>query len=195
MLDRFIRVMAPTERTTVLDLGVSPDRALPESNFFEAAYPFKHRIVAASIEDAAFLEETYPGLRFERIARGPLPFADEQFDVVFCSAVLEHVGDRAAQRAFVAECVRVARRFFLTTPNRGFPVEFHTFLPFLHWLPQSVHQALLRSLGMGFWASTENLNLLTAGSLRALFPPCRELTVRRNRLFGLTSNLIAYGGK
>ena len=65
-----------------------------------------------------------------------LPFADGSFDVVFSNAVIEHVGDIDRQRLFVAEALRVGRRVFLTTPNRWFPIEVHTRLPLVHWLPE-----------------------------------------------------------
>ena len=63
----------------------------------------------------------------------------------------------------------MADRFYITTPNRWFPVELHTFLPLLHWLPQHWHQAILRRLGKAFWADTANLNLVSARELRACF--------------------------
>jgi hypothetical protein len=62
-------------------------------------------------------------------------------------------------------------------------------------LPQAAHQRVLRAMGKEFWARTDNLNLLTAGSLRRLFPSCSELTVHSLRLFGWPSNVIAYGNK
>lgn len=193
MFDYFMRVIPVTPQATVLDVGVTPDRRLKDSNFFEQFYPYKNRITATSIEDAAFLEEQYPGLRFIQTTGVELPFADNSFDVVFCSAVLEHVGDRANQQKFVAELLRVSRHFFITTPNRQFPVEMHTFLPFLHWLPQPTHQAILRKLGMKFWAQTENLNLLAPSVLLKMFPAEAQVTLHRHRLLGLPSNLVAYG--
>lgn len=41
----------------------------------------------------------------------PFPFNDKQFDILFCSAVLEYVGDDEAQKYFVNECVRLAKEF------------------------------------------------------------------------------------
>ena len=197
MIAMFHQALAPRPQDKVLDLGVTPDTSLPESNLFEAIYPWRQRLTAASIEDAAHLERVYPGVRFARIdASGGLPFRDDEFDVLFCSAVLEHVGERAAQARFVREAVRIAKRFFFTTPNRWYPVDFHTFLPIAHWLPQPVHQGVLRALGHEFLARTENLNLLDERALRGLFAgqPV-ELEVRRLRLFGVTSNLVAVGRK
>ena len=62
-----------------------------------------------------------------------MPFPDRFVDVSLSSAIIEHVGDEAAQRAFVAEQTRVARCWVITTPNRWFPVESHTWAVFLHW--------------------------------------------------------------
>jgi len=184
----------PTNRETrVVDVGVTPERTTTSNNFFEALYPWKDRITATSIEDAAFMEQEYPGLTFVRTGAAGLPFDDRAFDVVFSSAVLEHVGDQDQQRRFVHDLVRVGERFFITTPNRWFPVDLHTALPFLHWAPRRQHQWALRRLGRDFWASTENLNLLSASQFLALFPTGVEVTLVRFRTAGLTSNLIAYG--
>lgn len=193
MFELFMEAFRPTAATRVLDLGVTPDVTLPESNFFEQLYPHPQNITAASIEDASVLEQRFPGVRFVRIGPQGLPFPDKHFDVLFCSAVVEHVGDRRRQAAFVHEALRVSRGFFFTTPNRAFPMEFHTLLPFIHWLPQPVHQSILRTLGKEFWSRTENLNLLTTGAMRALFPSGVELSVRSLRLFGWPSNIVAYG--
>ena len=195
MFDLFMNVMQPSPSARIVDLGVTPDSSLPESNFFEKFYPYKNGITAASIEDASFLEDLCPGLRFVRIQPGPLPFADDEFDILFCSAVIEHVGDRESQRNFVRESLRVSRRFFFTTPNRQFPVEFHTVLPFFHWLPQPLHQSVLRRMGLDFWARTENLNLLAPRTFLGLFPPCDELHLFNYKLFGLPSNIVVYGKK
>ena len=195
MFQFFMEKMRPTPVTSVLDLGVTADQSLPESNYFEQLYPFKESITAAGIDDVSYLEKIYPGVHFVLISPGVLPFKDDQFDIVFCSAVLEHVGSREAQRQFIVETLRVAKRFFFTTPNRYFPVEFHTFLPFIHWLPQAKHQAVLRSLGMDFWASIKNLNLLTPKALRKLHPEYASVEIDNFKLFGCPSNIVAYGEK
>ena len=193
MFARFITAVPTSAASTVVDIGVTPDRELADSNFFEALYPHAGQITATSIEDAAFLEVQFPGLTFVQTNGTTLPFEDRAFDVAFCSAVLEHVGDRDAQRQFINEMCRVADRFFLTTPNRWFPVELHTFLPVLHWLPQRHHQAVLRTLGKPFWASTDNLNLVSAKELVALFPTGSQVSLIRHRTAGWCSNLVVHG--
>ena len=193
MFERYRAVMPTGRDVRVIDIGVTPDRELADSNFFERLYPYKDRITATSIEDASFLEEEHPGLTFVRTDGPRLPFDDGEFDVAFSSAVLEHVGDRASQRRFVAEMTRVSRHFFLTTPNRNFPIELHTFLPFVHWLPQGAHQRLLRAMRKDFWAQTDNLNLVRPRELLELFPEGARVELTSHRTAGLPSNLIAYG--
>ena len=77
------------------------------------------------------------------------------------------MGGEEEQRRFVAEALRVAPRVFITTPNRAFPVEVHTRLPFVHWLPDSVsHRAY--DLARKPWAKRNRL--LGPRSFRRLFP-------------------------
>ena len=189
----FMEILRPTALSRVLDVGVTPDRTLPESNFLESLYPYKDHLVVTSIEDASHLEQEYPGIRFVRTEKLDLPFADKSFDIVFCSAVLEHVGDYDQQKLFVAELFRVSERFFIITPNRHFPMEVHTLIPFLHWLPLSSYRAILRALGMEFWSRSENLNLLTPRSLKKIIAAAQCARIKNMFLLGFPSNLIAYG--
>jgi SAM-dependent methyltransferase len=169
----FLEAIAPTADTTVLDLGAD-DRGFGDSgggvttlNFFEEHYPWPERITALGLSEGTRFRERYPHVRYVRGDALHLPFADGEFDVVFSNAVVEHVGDREEQRRFVAEALRVARRAFITTPNRWFPVEVHTLLPLVHWLPDGVaHRAY--DLARKPWAK-EN-RLLGPRDLRALFP-------------------------
>ena len=193
---RFVRAMAPAPGERILDIGVTSDTIHPESNFLEREYPYKHQLTCVGTEDGAHLERDYPGLRFVRIVPGaPLPFADRSFDVVFSNAVIEHVGGTAGQRAFVAEALRVSRRFFIATPNRLFPFETHTGLPLLHYLPPRAFRALLRAGGYETWAAEEQLNLLTAASLSRLFPRAVRPRVEYAGIGPgrFKSNLVIYG--
>ena len=196
MYARFLRRLGITAEDRILDIGVTSDRSYESSNYLEAWHPHKDRITAAGIDDASFLERQYPGVRFVFADGLKLPFADRSFDVVHSSAVLEHVGSRQNQSAYVRECVRVARRgVFLTTPNRWFPVEFHTLLPFAHWLPRRHFSAVLRMIGRGFFADENHLNLLTRREMRRLAdgPDDFEFDVSTVALGGWPSNLLLVG--
>jgi hypothetical protein len=168
MYEAFLAATGVAPGDTVLDVGATSDRSYDHSNYLEAWYPQKARLTAVGIDDAAFIETAYPGVRFVRADGHRLPFADASFDVVHSSAVLEHAGGGPDQELFLAELWRVARKaVFVTTPNRWFPVEFHTVLPLLHWLPVGLHRRILAAIGHDFFAREENLNLLTPRRLEA----------------------------
>src|SRR5258708_9809649 len=122
-----------------------------------------------------------------------LPFRDHALDVVPSSAVIEHVGSLARQCAFVAECCRVARRaVFITTPNRWFPVEFHTVLPLMHWLPKEIFRALMRRTGRGFFADERNLNLMTARALSRAASANAGFRDRKSTRLNSSHQIISY---
>lgn len=194
MYNLFVNEIQPSADDKVVDVGVTPDVTFESSNYFEKLYPYLENVTMASIEDAENLVEYFGGggVRFIRIEQNkPLPFEDKAFDILFCSAVLEHVGDSVRQRNFIRECIRVSKKVFLTTPNRWFPMEYHTFILFLHWFPQKFYQRVLRLLGKDFWASTDNLNLLSKRKLRRLSQQSGvSIKLRQIRLLGIVSNLI-----
>jgi len=189
-----MEVTSPSEKSNILDIGVTPDTSLPENNFLEKWYPWTHNIVMASVEDASNLEGEFKGVKFVRTVPGAaFPFDDRKFDIVFCSAVLEHVGDYPAQAFFIQECLRVGEKVYLTTPNKNFPIEMHTYLPFVHLLPRKIHQGILCFLGLNFFAKTENLNLLTQKKIKQLLSTnVFRYKISYNKTFGLKSNIILF---
>jgi SAM-dependent methyltransferase len=194
MFAAFMAYFRPTPEMSVLDVGVTSDDSFQESNYFEKMYPFPERITCVGTEDGCRLEQQYRGLKYLRVQTGQrLPFDDHAFDIVFSNAVVEHVGSRSAQRAFVAELCRVGKGFFISTPNRWFPVEHHTGLPIVHWLPAKLYRALLRNTRFGYWSYQEHLNVLSASSLSRLFPAQIKPVICRIRLAGICSNLVAMG--
>ena len=171
----FLDELRPTAATSVLDVGVDEvgfgaeggQSGCATHNFFEELYPWRERITALGLHDGAGFRASYPALTYVQGDACALPFADACFDIVFSNAVIEHVGDRERQRLFVSEALRVGRRVFLTTPNRWFPLEVHTRLPLVHWLPKPASDRAYELTGKAF--AKEN-HLLGSGDLRRLFP-------------------------
>jgi len=111
----------------------------------------------------------YPGPFVRADAAAGLPFADDEFDLVYCSSVIEHVPP-ARRRAFAAELRRVARGWFVQTPAYSFPLEPHSLLPFAHWLPVGLRRRYWRLGAAGKW---EEISLLRRGEMEELFGPAR----------------------
>jgi len=114
-------------------------------------------------------QPAYPGPFVQADASDGLPFADGEFDLSYCSSVIEHVAP-ARRAAFAAELKRVGRGWFVQTPARTFPIEPHSLLPAAHWLPVSMRQRYWR---LGAAREWEEIELLSRAELEALFGPAR----------------------
>jgi hypothetical protein len=192
----FIDECSVSSDNTILDVGVTSDQSYSSSNYLETLHPQKDKITACGLDDATFLERLYPGLRFVFGNGLELPFEDGSFDFVHSSAVLEHVGSFANQNRFVNECARVARKgFFLTTPNRWFPIEFHTQLPVVHWLPKQQARKVFKAIGLEFFADEANLNLMSRKELKFIGQRIAgyRVDVLHGKLLGWPSNLLLVG--
>jgi hypothetical protein len=180
-LQLFLDLLQPGPETTVIDVGVTdaPFGAGSTDNFFEALYPWPERITGVGRTELDRFSAAFPKVRAVRADGRDLPFGNAEFEIGFSNAVVEHVaGGREGQRQFVHEVCRVARRVFVTTPNRRFPIEVHTLLPFVHWLPKGPRERLL--------PFDDVLDPLSAKDLAALFP-------YRVRVINTGMTLIAIG--
>ncbi len=139
---------------------------------------------------------------------GTLPFDDAFFDIVYCSSVIEHVtvgkadaweirdGRRfreladASQKKFADEIRRVAKGYFVQTPVRSFPIESHSWLPFIGQLPRSLLVPLLR-LTNRFWIkqTLPDFSLLSPAETADLFP---DAELKYERVFGLIKSVAAF---
>lgn len=114
-----------------------------------------------------------------------LPFGDGAFDLVWSNSTIEHVGDAARQAAFARELRRVGRAYFVQVPNRWFPLEPHTLLPLVSFLPYEWSNWIYRNL----LGRRDYLRLLSYAQVQSLFP---EATIVREKVFGLTKSLVAF---
>jgi hypothetical protein len=198
MLAAFDDAFRVSPAASILDVGATSDGRYAHSNYLPAWYPQKSRITAVGLQDASFLEALYPGLTFLQADGRKLPFESASFDFVHSSAVLEHVGNQDSQARLLKELWRVAREgIFVTTPNRWFPIEFHTVLPLIHWLPRPLFRRLLIAIGRDFFADEKNLNLLSYGDLIAVarMAGIARFKIKSVALFGWPSNLLLIARK
>ena len=189
---RFLRELAITTETRVLDVGGTPETW--------DLVPVRPRVTLLNTpRTRAELAAAESWVAADGRA---LPFRDRAFDVVFSNSVIEHVGDAESQRRFAREIARVGRAYWVQTPNRWFPVEQHLLTPFIHWLPNPIQRAVVPRFTI--WSALvrptpdrrefylrhylDEVRLLSAPELRALFPTARLI---RERFCGWTKSLVA----
>ena len=138
---------------------------------------------------------------FRNVDGTKLPFNDATFDIAFSNSVIEHVGDWDKQVQFANEIRRVAKYYYVQTPNRWFFVEPHFITPLIHFLPRPVYRKLLPFFSLWYWlkrptsqevdAYFGNTKLLDETQMRELFPDA--LLIKEKFLF-FTKSLIAVRG-
>lgn len=190
--DLFMREFSPGPNSMVADFGITGHRNHPVHYFFEFLYPYKDKIhaIGQAAEGANWFPEQFPGIRYIEADLRHIPLPDNYFDAGICNAVLEHAGTLDDQKMVVSEICRVARNILFTTPNKWFPLEVHTFLPFFHYLPDRIYRPILKSLGFEYFADIKNLNLLDAKTLLSLFPSNRKNRIVNIGFPILASNLV-----
>jgi hypothetical protein len=106
--------------------------------------------------------------------------ADGAFDIAFSNSVIEHLFTFENQASMAREVRRVARAYWVQTPNFWFPVEPHFLLPAWHWTPEQLRVEILTRRGVG-WAGrcdsrehatqvVKEHRLMRRGELARLFP-------------------------
>jgi len=134
-------------------------------------------------------------------ARDMSGIRDQEYDIVFSNSVLEHVGTLDDQKRAACEIRRSGKRYFVQTPNRFFPIEPHSLVPFYQFLPGEVRARLLASRRLGWLERAGSLSearttiagirLLDRRDLQLLFP---EAIMVSERFLGLSKSLVACGG-
>jgi hypothetical protein len=134
-------------------------------------------------------------------ARSMPRFGNNSFDVVFSNSVIEHVGSYDDQRRMAQEVMRVAKRYFIQTPNKRFPLEPHFLFPFFQYLPSVVRAQMVHRFDVGWYkripdyaaakAEVDSIQLLTKRKFAALFPGS---SIHVEKLWGLPKSFVAYAG-
>lgn len=124
---------------------------------------------------------------------------DYSSDVVLSNATIEHVGSRKKQKLMIQNIANLTKKIFIiSTPNKNFPIEFHTKIPIIHLFPKKIYNFILRKIGLGFFADTNNLNLLSYKNLKNLSKSISKdyfINFFFINFFFLRSNIIMVGIK
>lgn len=150
-------------------------------------------VTSLSNLDCSSLKTKFKKVKFVIGDARKMKFKTGSFDTVYSSATIEHVGSRLNQIKFIKECYRVAKKnVFITTPNKYYPIEFHTKLPLIHFLPNKIYRKVLLFFGFVFFSKEKNLNLLSIHDLKKI---CIKLNIKnytiiRHKFLFITSNLI-----
>ena len=187
----FLDEINPSRELMVLDVGFSENEYSPVDNFIEKNYPYPEMMTALGIDTPDNFKARYPKVSVVQYNGKFFPFKNKAFDICWSNAVIEHVGTRDKQLLFLKEIKRVAKKAFLTTPNRYFPVELHTRIPLLHYLPKQAFDTYLKLTGKT-WATGDYMHLLSLSELRNLLLDAgiSEYKIFKNKLIGFTLDFI-----
>ena len=85
-------------------------------------------------------------------------FKDGWFDVAHSNSVIEHVGRWEQMVKYSCEVRRIAKNYFIQTPNYWFPIEPHCMTPFFQWLPMPMRIWLVMNFQLGNWAKAKSVD-------------------------------------
>jgi hypothetical protein len=94
--------------------------------------------------------------------------------------------------------MRVGKRWFVTTPNRWYPFEFHMRLPFVTWLPGCAYLWIGKIISFNHVHKKymcgirhDGLRLMNRHEMKICFPDSKII---KSRVTFMAETLIAVGG-
>lgn len=199
-LELFNKTFSPTEGIRILDVGAEANPRGDRTLQFIDSYSWKKNLTVVNLDPQHIdlIKEHYPEVNSIVADACELPWSDKYFDIVYSNAVIEHVGDFEKQKQMAAEIMRVGKRWFVTTPNRWYPFEFHMRLPFITWLPGSTYLWIGRIISYNHvhkkymsGIKHDGLRLMDASEMKTCFPDSKII---KQRVTFMAETLIAVGG-
>jgi len=201
-MQMFYEIFSPTEETKILDLGGEID---PNNRLLQLidSYKWKNNITALNIspEHVSLIKNNYPEVDAVIGDACSLPWPDKYFDIIYSNAVIEHVGNIDKQKKMADEIMRVGKKWFITTPNRFYPFEFHMRLPLVTLLPWDCYLLVGRFITynhdknkytIGLFPKRTDLRLMSLKELRFCFP---DSNIIKQRITFWPETLIVTGVK
>ena len=176
-----------------LDIGTTNDMEFPSSNYLikNLEKIEKYKSISDQKIDSNFFSSTLKKSITDDFSLEEINLHNA--DLVISNATIEHVGSYSNQLKMVSNIINFSKKnFIISTPNRFHPIDFHTKIPFIHWLPKKIHRRILSLVGLDYYAKEENLNLLSLNNLIILLDNFNNIKYKifRIRLLGFVSNFI-----
>ena len=183
---------------SLLDVGTTEENYLKSSNFF--LKKFNYIKTKKSISNQNIDQKKVNFFLNKSISKKLLTKEIKilKSDLVISSATIEHVGNSSNQIKMMKNIIKLTKKFFfVTTPYRFYPIDFHTKIPLIHMLPKKIHRKILYLLNLKDYAKEENLNLLGIKDVKLIIKKVKtnnfKIKLFKIKLFGIISNLIIYG--
>lgn len=181
-MDLFYNLLSPKKTDKVLTLGEGT------GGFFTRKYLYKKNILACDLSKNYLkqLKKNFPDVKTKVIdLEEKLPFKDNEFDIGFSNAVIEHLEN---QEQFASEVQRVCKNYFISCPNKMFPFEMHYRLPFFQFVGEKQQKWLVKRFKLGNYDDGvwEKILLPTKKSMKKWFTQGKVFT------FFYGYNIIAY---
>jgi len=191
ILNIILRNITISSNDSFLDVGTTPLLLKEENIIFRVFNKFKS-FTSVSNQNCNILKKKYPKLKLVHSSIFDYNIKSKIYDIVYSSATIEHVGNLSSQKKFVKILYKLSKKFLIiTTPNKYFPLDFHSKVLFLHYFPK-LFRFFLEFCGEKFLSKEKNLNLLSKCDLINI---CRDLNIRNykiytNFLFFIPANYI-----
>ncbi len=180
-----------------LDVGTSDDSKFKSSNYITKKLKnikIFNSLSNQNIKSKFFIKKFKKSIT-EKLTTKDLKIM--KADLVISNATIEHVGNEKNQLKMLQNIVKLTNQIcIIITPNRFYPVDFHTKLPLLHFLPKKFHRKILKLIGFNFYSDEKNLNLLSKRDINKLIDKLNnsfQFKIYNSRFFFLTSNYIIIG--
>ena len=186
------------EINDVLDIGTTEDNKNSSSNYLiKNLGNYKiFKSISDQVINSSFFSKTLKKSITDEFTK--VEINGFQSDLVISNATIEHVGSFENQIKMCNNIVNLSKKYFIIiTPNRFHPFEFHTKIPFIHWLPKKLYRGILNLIGFSFFAQEKNLNLLSEYDFRLIMKKLNQIdyNIKNIKFFLIKSNLILIGKK
>ena len=175
-----------------LDIGTTEDTVSESSNYLNKKFDFitTHKSIS---------DQNIKNTRFSNILKKSITqtFSIEEIeefksDLVISNATIEHVGSKINQMKMIENMIELTKKYLIVqTVNRYFPIETHTKIPLLHFLPNNIYRKIYRFVGFKYHSLEENLNLLSFNDIDRIFINFNkkiDYKIFKISTFGFTSN-------